>query len=44
METSVNKIFILNSWTCCRKSWNEPGCLLTKHSGPLVVDYKPNKY
>ncbi|CAD8068820.1 unnamed protein product [Paramecium primaurelia] len=39
-----SKILWKPHWTCCRKSWNEPGCLLTKHSGPLVVDYKPNKY
>ncbi|CAD8071067.1 unnamed protein product [Paramecium primaurelia] len=39
-----SKILWKPHWTCCRKSWNEPGCLLTKHSGPLVTEYKPNKY
>ncbi|CAK81396.1 unnamed protein product (macronuclear) [Paramecium tetraurelia] len=39
-----SKILWKPHWTCCRKSWNEPGCLLSKHSGPLVIEYKPNKY
>ncbi|CAD8086496.1 unnamed protein product [Paramecium sonneborni] len=39
-----SKILWRPHWTCCRKSWNEPGCTLQQHSGPLVVEYKPNKY
>lgn len=47
IETKQKKTILwIPHWTCCHKDWNEPGCKLIKHKGPLISSLgdKPVKY